>query len=264
MWEKYSQPDGREEQDWVKSLITPQLSELQLIFDYDDLSMKDRGDDKLIKSIDCFDDAYNENNIVSTKVPQGQVVFTQEPVHFEGEEKEMQKVEPLTPWNDQAETKSVTAKNNMSPSSNLKQTKIDVKRPDVDLKAAIRMVRRHYHKLFREVNPQVLRRRISKTKNWLIFKGVNKVLGEIFPKELCTKELCKFVVGICKLKPMDKFKFKEDIEKQIRDYLNWAEAYSYSKLLGLLNSPLFRTLWRGMPEGSLPESFILELNTFDN
>ena len=134
------------------------------------------------------------------------------------------------------------------------------KRSDVALKRGIRQVWKYFHHLFKRHNPSLVRRRLCNLKNCMIFKGIQRSLETVLPQKSISKNLIKYVVGICMLKPQDKFKFEESLVKDIDTFITCAQSYSYSKLKLLLKSDNFRALCSGMDQSALPSELAQELN----
>ena len=93
----------------------------------------------------------------------------------------------------------------------------------------------------------------------MIVKNIVKMISEKLPEELWTNDMAKYIIGVCKLKPLNKFKLSDELIDDINIFLGWAKQYSYTTFLKLVNNNLFQTLWKVADEDIVSDCLRHEL-----
>ena len=133
------------------------------------------------------------------------------------------------------------------------------KRNDVALKSSIRTIRKHIKNKFKTRNARLMKRRLWNVKNCEIVKNIKKMISETLSDELWTNDLAKYIIGVCKLKSLNKFKLSDELIEDINLFLNWTKQYSYSTFLKLVNNNLFQNLWKVVDQDMISECLKQEL-----
>ena len=126
------------------------------------------------------------------------------------------------------------------------------KRNDVALKSGIRAIRRYIKNRFKMQNPRLVRKRLWNVKNCLIVKQVLKMISEMLPEELWTKDMAKYIIGVCKLKSINKFKLSDDLVDDIHLFLGWAKQYSYPSFVKLVKNHFFQNILKAVDQCIIP------------
>lgn len=129
----------------------------------------------------------------------------------------------------------------LSNSNSLKSQQGSLK-ADVENKKELRKVRKRYHTLFKEQNRSIFRQRLVNVRNSQIIFGMRRCLADLVPEEKLTKDLILYLIGICKIKKLSNFRYRDDLKQEIIDYLNWTTSYSNPKLIKCMKSENLRTL----------------------
>ena len=148
-----------------------------------------------------------------------------------------------TVFKDTSATNLSHSRGQFASSTENKELSVDLTpRSDVTNKTCLRKIRRHYYELFKKMNSKLVRKRFWNVRNTYIFSGLKKMLQKIMPKEEITKSLQYYLIGIFKIKTLEKFKFEQDVSDEVSEFLSWDSSYSSNKFKKLFKSQNLRTL----------------------
>ena len=133
------------------------------------------------------------------------------------------------------------------------------KRNDVALKSSIRTIRRYVKNRFKTQNTRLVRKRLWNVKNCFMVKQVLKMISETLPEELWTKDMAKYIIGVCKLKSINKFKLSDDLVDDIHLFLGWAKQYSYPSFVKLVKNHFFQNLLKAVDQCIIPDCLRQEI-----
>ena len=127
------------------------------------------------------------------------------------------------------------------------------------MKSSIRAIRRHIKNRFKQQNMKLMRKRLWNVKNYEIAKQVLKMISETLPQELWTNDLAKYIIGVCRLKPMKKFRLNNNLTDDINLFLLCTKQYSYTAFSKLVKSHRFQNLWNVVDRHIIPDCLKLEI-----
>ena len=118
------------------------------------------------------------------------------------------------------------------------------KRQDVVNKAWLRHMRKYYSDIFKKENTKIVRSRYWNTKASEITRAIKRTFNKEFETEILPVKFYSYLIGILKLKDINKMKWSLQTKKEVSNFHDWWRNYSKIKYDALFRSEWLKILWR--------------------
>ncbi|CAI2382833.1 unnamed protein product [Moneuplotes crassus] len=115
---------------------------------------------------------------------------------------------------------------------------------DIEMKRALRLLKKFYKKLFKSDNYKIVQRRYVNCDTYRVSISMKSMLLSIFPQELVTDDLAYYTIGILGIKKPSEFHCREQTRREIKEFRKTINRFTQKQLLIAMQSDSLKVLVR--------------------